>query len=146
MLGCIERVDIQPFVVMPLSAVFSNKWRLVLDASCHVNPYCTARPTRLEDLRTVATLVSPGDFMVANDLDSGYWHVPIHHEHFDYLGIHFVHDDGSVVFFRWKVLALGLRYAAFIFTQLTKPIMAGLRRKRFRCCIYIDDKLTVCQG
>ena len=51
-----------------------------------------------------------------------------------------------MVFFCWKVLALGLRDAAFIFTQLTKPIMAGLRRKGFRCCIYIDDKLTVCQG
>ena len=93
----------------------------------------------------MAQLISPGDFMVANDLDSGYWHVPIHPEHYEYLSIHFVHDDGSVVFFCWKVVALGLKDAAFIFTQLTKPIMAGLRLKGFRCCIYINDKLTICQ-
>ena len=49
-LGCIERVDQQPKVVLPLSAVFSKKWRLVVDASRTLNPYCTRRKIMLEDL------------------------------------------------------------------------------------------------
>ena len=32
-LGCLSRVKEKPTVVMPLSAVYSKKWRLVLDAS-----------------------------------------------------------------------------------------------------------------
>ena len=144
-LKCISRVKERPTVVMPLSAVFSKKWRLVLDASRHVNPYCTKRSIKLEDLNTVAKLVKQGDFMVSNDLDSGYWHVPIHVEDRHMLGVHFVHEDQSVTYFVWNVLALGLRDAAHIFTKLIKPIMGELRRRGFRCSIYIDDKLTLHQ-
>ena len=38
-LGCIKRVEEQPLVVLPLSRVFSNKWRLVLDALRRLNPW-----------------------------------------------------------------------------------------------------------
>ena len=46
-LGCIKRVNIQPRVVVPLSVVYSKKWRLVVDASRTLNPYCTKRKIML---------------------------------------------------------------------------------------------------
>ena len=83
-LGCIERVDQQPKVVLPLSAVFSKKWRLVVDASRTLNPYCTRQKIMLEDLSHVPLVIRQGDYMVVNDLDSGYWHIPIAKEHWTY--------------------------------------------------------------
>ena len=145
-LGCLERVYKQPTVVMPLSAVFSKKWRLVLDASRDVNPYCEKISIKLDDLSTVAQVVRKGDYMISNDLDSGYWHIGIHPEDRHLLGVHFVDDQGDTKFWVWKVLALGLRDAAHIFTKIIKPIMGELRQKGFRCLIYIDDKLTINQG
>ena len=74
-LGCIVKVSQRPRVVNPMSVVYSNKWRLVLDGSRGLNPYCTARRTRLEDLSHIGRTVRKGDFMVVNDHDSGYWFV-----------------------------------------------------------------------
>ena len=38
-LGCIYKVKVQPTIVLPLSVVHSGKWRLVVDASRHLNKY-----------------------------------------------------------------------------------------------------------
>ena len=42
-LGCIKSVPSRPHIVNPLSCVFSKKWRVVLDASRGLNPYCLKR-------------------------------------------------------------------------------------------------------
>ena len=142
-LGCIKRVNTQPRVVLPLSAVHSKKWRLVVDASRTLNPYCTKRKIMLEDLSHIPFNIRKGDYMVVNDLDSGYWHLPIAEEHWTYLGVHFEHEDGSYTFWVWTVLCLGLRDAAFIFTKTLSPLVAELRREGLRGQLYIDDKLTL---
>ena len=142
-LGCIQRVQEQPTIVLPLSAVFSKKWRLVVDASRTLNPFCTRRKIKLEDLSHVQKVLRQGDWMVVNDLDSGYWYVPIAQEHWQYLGVHFQHEDGSFTFWVWKVLCLGLRDAAYIFTKSIAPIMGKLRLEGLRGIIYIDDKFTL---
>ena len=116
-LGCLKRVNTQPRVVLPLSAVYSKKRLLVVDASRTLNPYCTKRKKMLENLFHVPFSIRKGDFMVVNDLDSGYWHLPIVEEHWTFLGVHFEHEDGSYTFWIWTVLCLGLRDAAYIFTK-----------------------------
>ena len=40
-----------------------------------LNPYCTKRGIVLEDLGYIQHTVKQGNFMMVNDLDSGYWHV-----------------------------------------------------------------------
>jgi hypothetical protein len=142
-LGCLVRVESRPKVVLPLSRVYSNKWRLVVDASRGLNPYCTKRSIKLEDLTHVCHNLKKGDFMVCNDLDSGYWHVPIHPDHWTYLGVHQEGVDGEDEFWVWKVLCLGLRDAAHIFTRLLRPLMAEMRKRGMRGQIYIDDKWTL---
>ena len=65
-------------IILPLSVAFSNKLRLVVDASCHINPYVTKRGVKLDSLDKFSFLVQKDDFLAVDDLDSGYWHVQLH--------------------------------------------------------------------
>ena len=80
-LGCLRRVQSRPHIVNPRSVVFSRKLRCVLDASQHLNKFCVRRRTSLADLSRLPDLIREGDFMTVNDLDSGYWQVPIYPPH-----------------------------------------------------------------
>ena len=142
-LGCVRRVAEQPTVVLPLSLVYSSKWRLVLDASRGLNPYCTSRGIKLDDLTHVPHVVQQKDFMIVNDLDSGFWHVPVHPAHQQYLGVHIMGEEGKPIFWVWQVLVLGLKDACHVFTRIISPIMSKLRKEGFRGQIYIDDLLIV---
>ena len=71
------------------------------------------------------------------------WHVPIAPDHWQYLGVHYEHQNGAVSYWVWKVLCLGLRDVAFIFTKSIAPIMAYLRKDGLRGLCYIDDKFTL---
>ena len=75
-------------VVLPLSRVFSNKWRLMLEVSRGLNPWCKQQVKmrllprgnlilcwqgiKLNDLGQVSNMIGQGDFMICNNLDSGY--------------------------------------------------------------------------
>ena len=72
-LGCIKSVSSRPHVINPVSCVYSKKWRVVLDASIGLNPYCLKRKITLDDLRSIHKVLKKGDFMTVSDLDSGYW-------------------------------------------------------------------------
>ena len=63
-LGCLKRVERRPKIFNPMSVVYSNKWRLVIDGSRGLNPFCKRRGVHLEDLSHVARTVGKGDFMV----------------------------------------------------------------------------------
>ena len=65
--------------------------------------------------------------MVCNDLDSGYWLVPMCEEYWKYVGIHFVEDDENVIFWMWRGPVLGLYDAAHILTCLLAPLVAAGR-------------------
>ena len=145
-LGCIEKVKERPRVVNPMSVVMSGKLRLVLDGSRNLNPYCKQRGIKLEDHSHISSTVKRGDFMVVNDHDSGYWHVPVAEDHWTFLGIHIVDEGGQIHYWVWKVLVLGLRDAAHIYTRINRPIMAALRREGKRGLIYIDDVLTAAES
>ena len=139
-LGCIKEGT--PTNILPLSRVFSNKWRLVLDCSRGLNPWCEKRGIRLDDLSHITNTIQRGDYMVVNDLDSGYWHVPVHEQDQRFLGIRHEMEDGTVKTWVWTVLVLGVRDAVHIFTRIIAPIMGELRKQSIRGQIYIDDLIT----
>ena len=138
-LGCIYPVNEQPEIVLPLSVVYSNKWRLVVDASRHINPYIEQRHVKLETLDEAELSVKQGDFQAISDLDSGYWHIKMHQESQRYVGIHYVDKNGKIHFYQWKVLFLGLSDAVRLFTKVLKPLRAHLYRNGIRHNLYIDD-------
>ena len=73
-LGCISRVESRPYVVLPLSVVFSRKLRLVVDASRGLNPFLVDRKVRLENLEVAEMTLSQGEWQTKSDLDSGKFH------------------------------------------------------------------------
>ena len=121
----------------------SKKKRLVVDGSRCLNPYLTHRKIRLQDHRDVPDVVKPGSWFTTNDLDSGYWHIKVNPEHWTYLGIHVVEVDGSVSYYVWKVMFLGISDAVFIFSVMLKPVRVYLAKKGVTILIYIDDVLVV---
>ena len=62
---------------MPLTAVFSHKMRLVVDASQGLNEFLEKRDVVLEDLTTLSEIVEEEDWIAVDNFDSGYWHVAL---------------------------------------------------------------------
>ena len=105
---CRYRVEEKPYLVLPLSSIFSKKKRLVIDASRHLNPYLEHRRVRLQDHRDIKDFVKKGDYFCIEDLDSGYWHLEVHKDDQKYLGICINDEFGNPLYFCWRVLFLGL--------------------------------------
>ena len=78
---------------------------------------------KLDDLNHVKNVLKQDDWMTLNDLDSRYWHVSMNKDSGKYLGIHFIEDNGSVSFWTWRVLVLGIMDATHIFTGLLAPLL-----------------------
>ena len=58
-LRCVQEVDGPSRVMLPLSVVFSNKTRLVVDASRHLNPWVKKESTKLDSLDDAGELLKP---------------------------------------------------------------------------------------
>ena len=139
-LGCLQKVDGPSYLELHLSVVYSNKWRLVVDASRHLNPFLRKRTIKLEDLSAMADLVQQDDFLSTDDLDSGYWHMPLHPDMYPYVGCHMEDPaTGWIQYFQWRMLFLGISDMVYIFTKLLRPVVAHLRRISWKGVIYIDD-------
>ena len=142
-IGCIERIPYQPRIVLPCSVVFSNKWRLVTDASRHINPWVVKNKVKLDSLDTAEELMLRGDFLSKQDLCSGYFHILLAEHMRDNFGVHFVLPSGEILFWRWRVLFLGERNAVWLFTKLLKPHRKFLAKRGVRHCLMIDDFLIM---
>ncbi len=81
-----------------------------------------------------------GDFQACIDLESAYYHIQIHPRDWDFLGVQAVNPEtGEKAFFRYKVLAFGLRTAAHALTRVTRPVIRFLHRQGIKFTMYIDD-------
>ena len=108
-IGCTTLVKDRPRIVLPISVVFSNKWRAVVDASRAINPHVFKNSVVLEPLSSIGEVVKKGDWMTKQDLSSGYHHVMIHPDFRTLFGVHYVFPSGEVMFWHWNVLFLGER-------------------------------------
>ena len=138
-LGVISRVVQQPYLVLPLTVVFSKKLRLVVDASRALNPYIEDQKIKLEDLNVAEMTIREGDWQTKSDMDSGYWQLGLHNDHKKYVGLHFVQDDGSLLFWVYNTLFLGVKSAVWIFTKMMLPLKTHLRTVGIRNNFYLDD-------
>ena len=94
----------------------------------------------MEDLNVREQIFQQFDYQTKIDLDSGYWHVPLCPEHQKFVGCHFIKDDGSIIFWIWKVLFLGIKDAVYIFTKILVPHKTYLRGMGIRNTIFVDDQ------
>ena len=93
---------------------------------------------KMEGPKDVIRLLRPGDWAASIDLKDAYFHVPIFREHCKMLRFFW---DG--ILYEFLVLPFGLATAPYVFTKLSKPVVAFLRRMGIRLIIYLDDLLVI---
>ncbi len=131
----IKRVDYQPRVVCPLGVVEQGpKCRLIWDGR-RVNDYLHIPKFRYEDLRSAPAFLLPNDWVFTLDLKSGYHHLDVREDCWDYLGF-----SWRGQFYVFTQLPFGLASACWAFTKLTREVLRGWRRLGWRCSGYIDDQ------
>ena len=94
----------------------------------------------MKNLDIAELTLQEGDYQTKQDLDSGYWHIPLHSDYKKYIGCHFVLSDNSVIFWVWNDLFLGLKDAVYIFTKVLVPHREYLRSMGIINNWYIDDQ------
>jgi hypothetical protein len=130
----------RPKVVLPLGvAVQPSKRRLIWDGRW-VNDKAIIPTFKYETLAHVHLWAELGDFAFTTDLKSGYHHVDMHPDSWEYLG--FQWEDRYYVFTQ---LPFGLAPACWAFTKITRSVLRWFRTRGVRCMGYIDDALWLHQ-
>lgn len=128
----------KPTIVSPLNVVpkaTKGKYRLILDLR-PLNKYLTQTKFRMETLARSRWAFQPNDWLIAADLRSGYYHVDILPEHYQYLGFEI---EGK--YYVFCCLPFGLSTAPYVFTRVTRQVVRYWRRQGIRLIHYLDDWL-----
>ncbi len=141
-LGTVERCNVQPAVVNPLtvSVQGNGKKRLILDLRL-VNQCLEKVSVKYEDMRTALLFLKQGGFVFKFDLKSGYHHIDICDSHRDFLGFSWSMDDTVSTFYRFKQLPFGLSSAPYIFTKVVRPLVKKWRGEGKSIVVFLDDGL-----
>ena len=143
---CIKEVYAKPYICSPLSVVTNDggKKRLVINLK-FLNQYLWKEHFKYEDFRTLMQMFTPKDYVFSFDLKSGYHHVDIFPEHWQYLGFSWG-KGGRTRYYTFTVLLFGLSTACYVFTKLMRPLIRHWRGKGFRAIVYIDDGIVAAEG
>ena len=134
---CIQVVATRPHICSPLSVVINDvgKKRLVVNL----------RYLNHEDLRTLMQMFSYKNYMFTFDLKSGYHHLDVFQEHWQYLG--FAWGVGTEMrYYTFTVLPFGLAMVCYIFTTLIRPLIRHWRSQGIWAIVYIDDGIVAVEG
>ena len=143
---CVRTVADAPHICSPLSVVSNRagKKRLVLNLR-FLNQFLLKDKFKYEDIRLAMLMFQKDDFMFSFDLKSGYHHIDIHQEHWNYLG--FAWNNGSKVqHYVFCVLPFGLATACYLFTKLMRPLVKYWRGQGLRIIVYLDDGIAAVAG
>eukprot|EP00798_Chlamydomonas_sp_ICE-L_P001805 gene1805-biopygen14627 len=99
------------------------------------------RKLQYERLGDLVHLAREGDWAFTTDDKSGYWHVPLHTDMWQYLAFSL---DGEVLCFTH--LPFGPGPACFIYSQIKEVVFSPLRRMGVRMLYLTDDELTLQEG
>lgn len=136
--GAIAKATSKPKVVSPLNVVpkkTPGKYRLILDLR-FLNKWLHIPRFKFEGLRNLADILRPGDHMVQVDLQSGYYHLGMHPDSWEYMGF-----EWRGVYYIFKVLPFGLASAPHAFSKLMREFVGCLRSQGLRLLPYLDDFL-----
>ena len=136
--GAMAMVNYVPYLVMPLGVIFkksNGKPRLIFDAR-FLNDHLVIPSFKYEDLGYLSNVIRPNDFMVTTDYTSGYHHVDIHPDFWQYLGV-----EWRGQYYVYTSLPFGLASACWAFTKITRELIYKWRRSGHRCSGYLDDAI-----
>ena len=134
--GSMTMVPIKPFLVSPLGVVFkksNGKPRLFCDLR-YLNKHINCPSFKYEDLSFCSQVIQPHDFMVTTDYHSGYHHVDLNENFWQYFGVEW---QGN--YYVYTSLPFGLSVACWAFTKITRELLHKWRAMGHRNCGYLDD-------
>jgi hypothetical protein len=134
---------ILPFVVSPLGVVpkpRSDKLRLVVNMK-YVNEHLAKRVFKFEGLSDLSDMAEKGDWSVAYDLTSGYYHVSLHPDSRKYVGFKW-----KGVYYQYNCLPFGLSTAPWVFSKVIRELVMYWRAKGINILPYLDDLLFLITG
>ncbi|RLU19404.1 hypothetical protein DMN91_007961 [Ooceraea biroi] len=121
------------FFLIPKS---SGGMRFILnlrDLNEYISPHF-----KMEDWRTVVSLMTPNSWMASVDLEDAYLLVPVHPSHKRFLRFRWRN-----IVYEFTSLPFGLSTAPYIFTKIVRPVVRVLRAKGFPSVVYLDDFLLL---
>lgn len=111
----------------------NSEYRFILNLK-QLNKFIEPQHFKLEDIRSVLSLISKRCYMGSLDLKDAYYHIPIHKDYRKYL--RFTFEDKL---YEFNCLPFGLCTAPYVFTKLMKPVIGHLRKNGITSVIYLDD-------
>ena len=136
--GLVTESEHIPTVVNPLTvSIQSNgKRRLILDLRL-VSMHIWKQSVKYDDIRIALLYLKQGSWMIKFDIHSAYHFLDIYPPHTQFLGFSWV-VDGVTKFYRFLVLPFGLSSAPYIFTKLTRPLIAKWRGEGKSVLMFLD--------
>lgn len=125
----------RPHCVSRISVVPKKKdsFRLIVDLQ-QLNLSCVPKSIVYENIEDVAKSISVDDQLVTIDIKNGFYHVPVHKDHEQFLG--FKWKDTYYVF---KVLPMGSNCSPYFFCKILRSVIEYLRSQDINLSCYVDD-------
>ena len=115
-------------------------WRPILNLRPLNKRYVRPKRFRMETLSLVIPLLRKGMWATSIDLKDAYLHVPINPADRRFLAFRYKGVD-----YQFRSLPFGLSTAPRVFTRMTCPILAHLRKRGINVFAYLDDWLVVAE-
>ena len=113
-------------------------WRPIINLKRLNKRFLDPPHFRMDTAKDVGLLLRRGDWAASVDLKDAYFHVAVVPRFRRYLRF-----GWKKKLYEYLVLPFGLCLAPYIFTALTKPIVAYLRSRGIRVIFYLDDILVI---
>ena len=98
----------------------------------------------MDSLDKFSFMVQKDDILAVDNLDSGYWHVPLQPSQYPPFGVSIYDElEKKTHYYQWVVLFLGLSDAVHISTKLLLPVVKHLRSCGWEGIFYIDNLGTL---
>lgn len=103
-----------------------------------LNKFVIAPHFKMENYKTVASLMSKNCFLTTIDLKDAYFLISVRSSDRKFLRFSFENK-----IFEFTCIPFGLSSAPYTFTKLMKPVLEFLRREGVTCVNYLDDFLII---
>ncbi len=102
----------------------------------YVNEHLAKRVFKFEGLSDLSDMAEKGDWSVAYDLPSGYYHVSLHPDSRKYVGFKW-----KGIYYQYNCLPFGLSTAPWVFSMVIRELVMYWRAKGINILPYLDDLL-----
>ena len=138
--GLIQECDYVPVAVNPLTvSIQSNGKKPLILALREVNKHVLKQKIKYEDLRIAPLYLQKGSWMIKFDICSAYHFIDIRLPDTEYLAFSFPDKIGVMRYYKFLVWPFGLGVALYIWTKLTRPLIAKWREEGLKIIMFLDD-------